>query len=510
MEYHNDAKKHSGKLKTEKECSECDFVSESSDLLKSHIAQNHGKQISVSISDEMKNYIVVRANKRLNIAKRLSCTKCSYSAKTKLIMKKHIENHIGDGERILTCKKCDFSTTQFGEHRNHKQTHFYEKRCTRCDFKTTHLKDYRNHKENHCQGQKRFKADPLKEKHLEEIINQLEEIDTSFSCTKCDYTTKHKGRYKAHSEKNHTRCNECGYIGNSGNDMKNHIVTSHPEHISESATSKKGYIVVRANRNLNIAKMFKCCKCDYSSKTRLSMKKHLEKHKSDGLRVFNCSKCDFTTRELADHRYHKREHRLRKKCPKCDFSTKNLAEYKTHRNLHKKGKHIDPLQNDFEDSFTPFKEESSLEIIPTVFSLDNLVLESVPSTVKVGDNTAEMANSLKKMNQIADALKNLKESKSRNVSLETRQKPTTEKESLEPNGDNSLKIEENIDPDCKPLRGGKEKKGHFSKAQVGLLESIYQRNNFPRREMKKNAALRTGLSLAKVQSIFYFNQSNKI
>ena len=275
--------------------------------------------------------------------------------------------------------------------------------------------------------------------------------------------------------------------------MKNHIAKTHNELISESVTSKKEYIVVRANQKLNIAKMFKCCKCDYSAKIRLSIKKHLEKHRSDGFRVLTCSKCDFTTQELGDYRYHKREHRLRKICSKCDFSTNILLEYKIHRKLHRKGKNIEPPQCDikaYDDSLTLFDEESALKNSGPIISLENLTLESVQSI----KSAEEMAKSLMKMNQIADALKHFKEPKPINVSFEG-----TKKESMEPNEVNPLE-ETMISGE---LLKGETRRPRFSVEQVGMLESIYQRNNFPRKEMKKTAALRTGLTLAKVQSILF-------
>ena len=499
VECHNPATKHLATMQKvtgekNKNCNDCGFAADSGDTLKIHKATVHAGHLSLSISDQGKEYIVLRANKRLDIAKRYCCTKCSYSAKTKLMMKKHIENHRGDGERTLTCKKCDFSTRQLGEHRTHRQLHFYEKRCPKCDFKTNLPEEYRNHRKDHCPGLKKFRADPLGENHLEEIINHLEEIDTSFSCTKCDFATKYEGRYKTHNEKNHTTCNVCGYISISGNDMKEHIAKEHSEHIADSATPKKGYAVQRANRKLGLAGKFKCCKCDYSSKTRLSIKKHLEKHSSDGFRVFNCSKCEFTTQELGDHRYHKREHRLQKKCLKCDFSTDEVSEYKSHRELHRKRKNLDLLpksQNSMDESEA---------IVPPMVNLNTVVLKSLPP-MHTEDITEDVSTSLKKINQIADALKNFKEFKSTRspLSLEIGNKPASAQR------ENHKQVEKiHQDESSRGFKPSDGRKGRprFSESQVSLLESIYQSEKFPTRELKKNASLRTGLTLAKVKSWF--------
>ena len=465
-------------LEKEFRCNRCTFSAKSRATIMKHIdyhkntnsenqSTSEGKYVVLSPSEKQKGYVVTRANKRLNISKKFRCVKCCYSSKTKVIMKRHVENHSGDGKRELSCRKCSYSTQQLGEYLTHRKSHSYGKRCPKCEYQSNDLKDYKTHKESHKKPMKKIKTDSLAGKQFEEIINQLEGIDKRFDCTKCDYKTKFEGHLKKHYENCHTSCKICAYIGASTVDMKTHIEEEHRECLTVPGSSSKGYTVVRANGDVAFVRKFRCCKCDYSSKTRLSIKKHVGRHQSDGFHVFNCSKCDFTTQEIGAFRNHKRYHRLSMKRPKGNY-------LKPPREM---------LSDEIDSLKTPI---DSLMKRSEPMKMENFSSESVQSDTEA--NIEDIESSLKKINQIADALKNFKDLKPNgslpNSVLRMIEDPGSNKGYPKQDAENP--IEENA----------------MSVGPKSLLESIYQKNNYPGKDLKQDVALKTGLSLAKIQIIF--------
>ena len=95
-------------------CAACDWSSEMSKEMKTHMLQQHKGKRSHSCSQCdyssinascLKSHMLVHSGE-----KPFSCAQCEHSSKTAADLKKHTRMH--SGEKPFSCKQCNYSSTQ--------------------------------------------------------------------------------------------------------------------------------------------------------------------------------------------------------------------------------------------------------------------------------------------------------------------------------------------------------------------------------------------------------------
>ena len=226
---------------------------------------------------------------------------CNYASKTKGDLKKHKLIHTDDSF-ICGVNGCNFKTKTRILLKQHKLIHTDSKpfvcKIDNCDFKTKRKEYLKRHEKSH-------------------IETEL------FKCKECNHKTKYKENLikhilTVHSDERLFICsiNNCTYRSKTNGDLRKHQSTVHSDE-----------------------RLFKCPinGCCHSSKTPNDLKKHLIIH---GEKKFNCNveNCNFSTAHIRSLRLHKQIHnstyqqRQKKKEQKvADFLTsKEMVYYREH------------------------------------------------------------------------------------------------------------------------------------------------------------------------------------
>ena len=120
-------------------CHQCDFSHVKADNLRRHML-GHGGEV-----------------------KPFSCTQCSYTCKTSLLLKVHMRTH--SREKPFSCTECNYTCTQAGSVKIHMLKHTGEVRfsCNKCNYMCAQKQHLKRHMLWHS-GEK------------------------PFSCTNCNFT----------------------------------------------------------------------------------------------------------------------------------------------------------------------------------------------------------------------------------------------------------------------------------------------------------------------------------
>lgn len=135
-----------------------------------------------------------------------------------------------------------------------------------------------------------------------------------FYCVQCHFCTKNIADYNKHVSEHSTVLNVCPIC---------------------SYTSASKSMFARHTRIHKVEKKFNCHLCDYRARHKMSLIYHLKKHNCDllGSKEFKCKRCNFKSDnkyKVLEHLSSCRESDKKHVCGKCDYATKKKSDLKRH------------------------------------------------------------------------------------------------------------------------------------------------------------------------------------
>lgn len=230
----------------------------------------------------------------------------------------------------VECGVCGKLFPKVGLCKDHtkKHTKMKEFKCTKCDFQGANKKAI--------------------ERHLAKIHNEGE----SFHCPTCDTSIiggdmyRHHMRRHAKENKGPYTCTWCNTVEEKREDMKNHIMNTHPMMPLAESTKIMGQgVVIHREKG---APFLVCEVCNETFRRICDLRRHMWKHSS--VKRFTCDLCDYGSDKRGNILSHMRRHSTEKQatCHVCGKMYKTMQSLKLHvRSAHLKLKPFKCEQCDY-------------------------------------------------------------------------------------------------------------------------------------------------------------------
>ncbi|XP_039269001.2 uncharacterized protein LOC120343993 [Styela clava] len=226
------------------------------------------------------------------------CDRCNYVAKLRHHLEKHYLMHTG--ERPLKCKisGCDFTAREprhFKQHMVTKHSKPGDLVCKECQFVTSDQNEWDLHISmhhmkvfqcKHCDYQTKNSA-TLRRHRLAKHVDQDQ---MRFPCPHCSYRTNFRDSFNkhllTHDLKNaRHKCPICKRDLNTRLDVKNHLLKSHTSDVTSQVqfcnicpySCTKSSNLKQHKLTHSDVKQYQCEKCNYSSRTLIVLRKHMQK-----------------------------------------------------------------------------------------------------------------------------------------------------------------------------------------------------------------------------------------
>ncbi|XP_018572736.1 zinc finger protein 91-like [Anoplophora glabripennis] len=261
-----------------------------------------------------------------------------------------------------TSEMCNCKTYQCGAENKSLDLLIYS--CTYCDYKTKHKCSLLRHTLTH--------KDP----------SQV----PMYKCDICDYKTKYKSNVTYHqmghkdsSQVVMYKCKDCDYQTRHKANIKDHLlIHKDPSQVPwykcdqcEYKTMYKRNIPIHQliHKDPSEVKMYQCEDCDYKTKRKSSLVRHALRHKdSSQISMYKCNACDYESRYKNCLTYHQLSHKDSSlvqmyKCNDCDFKTKRKSNMKTHSLIHKDRSQVPRYKCDNCDYESIYKRNFNLHLL---------------------------------------------------------------------------------------------------------------------------------------------------
>lgn len=235
-----------------------------------------------------------------------SCWKCGNTYMRQATMNRHARYECGQGPRFF-CDLCDYCckrNSQLKQHvrAKHNRTKFVN------DAKGTSEKELKEF----CQCTKCLKVFSTK-RGLNYHLTNVKCKDPVFACNYCDFYTK----TSQHELDEHVKTHE---DDEKINDVARVEVTEHCcEDCGKVCKTQRGYLIHKKSCCKGIT--YSCPQCDFSSKLKIELKKHMKIHEKDEIRQENNNSFDESMMENTIEI---------NKCPKCDMNFGNEMDLEIH------------------------------------------------------------------------------------------------------------------------------------------------------------------------------------
>ncbi|KAJ3649399.1 hypothetical protein Zmor_021146 [Zophobas morio] len=266
------------------------------------------------------------------------CKVCDGSEKTRKLMLKHLQTHVGTPRSCIKCKRTFNGSVPFKWHVNYYcKPIFYGKWKYKCNLCPREFISKRT-LESHIQGHKRNSCaycDKILTRRVQLVRHLLEEhsIKLERDTYKCDYCEK---RYiKKCSLYYHLRqhlpdkyvCLECGKVNNNTEEFEEHK-KQHDLH-KHFTCSKCGDKFSRRQQYLYHLKrhnQYKCITCNECYASRLKAIKHKQQgHQVEGLNPrFICPHCPIAFHRESRFHIHMRKHTEENRTVNCKYCKKTF------------------------------------------------------------------------------------------------------------------------------------------------------------------------------------------
>ena len=309
------------------QCHKCEFKVPTKTLLIFHISKNHRKrfinrqklardQVNQSIKHEVFKCHVcefvigseydlqLHIDRRHGVSKK--CDFCDYATKFRHRMEYHLER-CDEQAKMYNCESCEYKVSDksiFNNHIKHKHGKGSLNKCSKCDFQA---------------------STPYKLK-----VHEADKHGEIVNCPNCSYKSieRNVNRHLANCGPNAEMldCDQCDYKVSSANLLNRHVTESHPN-TQKKKCDKCTFLafnesLLRHHANIVHAVLTKCEFCDFTSKSDMKLKVHLE-NCGPGVPKLQCQKCSFEVScklTLESHTCHKDPEANKIKCEFCDFT----------------------------------------------------------------------------------------------------------------------------------------------------------------------------------------------
>ena len=302
-------------------CNMCTVIYVTKDKLRSHKAVHHYgftydcNRCSSSFSARWRlSSHIASAHEGIN----MTCDSCKRNFKD-------LKSFEGHKLRKVSCDECDFIACHKIKLIIHKNLQHDPNnidgtfKCSMCSFTTKKAKTLYNHSRYTHMGPslscENCEYTTLKSYALRIHIETVH-LRITYSCKLCEYQTKNKLRLPRHVKTAHEgfryKCNECNYDGPSPMMLRSHKKSKH-----------------QMIKN-------KCDQCDSVYETKESLRRHiLEKHEG---KTYKCKSCEYVARQpnlLTVHNATKHLNQYKFICSDCGYKTGIKSTFRVHlRNQH--------------------------------------------------------------------------------------------------------------------------------------------------------------------------------
>ena len=219
----------------------------------------------------------------------------------------------------------------------HKETMHGEvtNKCDQCDYQSKIRENFMKHK---------------KFVHLRKNIG----------CSQCSFTATYPSLLEHHKKSIHEgikwTCDVCERKFVSPRSLRRHKVTNHSQTVHKRSCNSCNFSVETTAVTKSVAKLknhmdiihgkivYECDQCPYTSKSSLSMKHHMNRHKTMlklAMSPLVCEQCSYTAKQKGHLDIHIRSKHKGEvlKCDLCDYNATQLSNL----TRHKRSKHTDML-----------------------------------------------------------------------------------------------------------------------------------------------------------------------
>lgn len=316
----------------EVQCTRCSFVAKCKLSLTRHILYAHDK----------KKFGAARL-------KRLHCQHCTFTCKQERCMAQHIAlKH--KGARPHRCQYCPFSTTRRYRLEEHESLHTGVGRhgCDVCEKTFGTVTKLRQHKTRihdkrptHFCSLCDFSGYTLEDVRRHNLRCHSGELN--HACAHCEAQFSSEVALRNHCKRVHQlqtcfSCKQCDYTCSSEVVLKMHQEKKHPQaKCSTCQVSLKTKESLAAHQRSHL--LHQCQLCPFASKTRQLLAKHLLSEHEEGSaadKPLKCNTCQFVCRHQLVLEQHLRLHGGKRlyKCSDCEYSTRNKQKITWHIRIH--------------------------------------------------------------------------------------------------------------------------------------------------------------------------------
>ena len=311
------------------QCKKCDYNCSDKKKLKRHTMASQGNPIQCN-QCSYKYCSVMLLNTHWRKSHQDVQTQKGYIQRQTVHKQKGFKKAHGKGK--FQCKSCDFHSMFRNDLIRHMKIQTDNPgHCIHCPFKSCSTQGLSLHMRIFHGKKLHVKLKPNMEKHMEIQSNPVQCIHCPFKTCSAMGLTLHKQKFHG---KKCFQCERCDYYTKSKPNMDKHmkIQTSPVQCIHCPFKSCSAMGLTLHKRKFHGKKRFQCERCDYNTKSKQNVEKHMKKRMEIQTNPVQCKYCPFKSCSTQGLALHMRKFHGKKcfQCERCDYNTEYMSKLETH------------------------------------------------------------------------------------------------------------------------------------------------------------------------------------